>query len=128
VKTLAKGLLYEGTVGKDALTSLLALAGVQHVPEPYYRPVLPSPQRTPAPVVSAPVPRRVTGQAGVDLRMFARDNDGRVRPLNDREWAYLKKHGVEAIAHGFSDPELAALEVFMKEAVDRQESRRLARR
>jgi len=128
VKAIAEGLLHQGEIGCYALQTLLAMANIQGIPEPNYTPLLPAPQRSPVPGVSTPAPRRVAGQVGVDLTKFARDVHGRVRQLTDSEWMFLKEHGVEAVAHNFTDSELDHLEAAMQAGVARQQGQRLARR
>jgi hypothetical protein len=41
---------------------------------------------------------------------------------------FVKRHGFAAIAHNFSDTELATVEAHMEAAVAQQEGRRLVRR
>jgi len=127
VHAIAAALLRQGETSRPALLSIFEHCLVAYVPDPVYEAVLPSPQRTPAPVVSTSSPRRVAGQVGVDLKKFARDAHGRVRQLTDSEWMFLKEHGVEAVANTFTDAELDNLEAAMQAAVATQ-SQRLARR
>ncbi len=63
VKTIAQGLLSEGMSNRWALTHILAAAQVQLVPEPYFRPILPAPQRSTAPTARQPVSTRQPGAA-----------------------------------------------------------------
>ena len=111
-----------------ALLSLLEVSGAGSAPDPCFQAILAPARRSPAPVVSAPVPRRVAGQTGVDLTKFARTDTGRIRHLTNAEWVYVKSHDIEAVAHGFTDAEMEVLLAYMEDAVAQQQGKGLARR
>jgi hypothetical protein len=127
LSAMAPALARAGALSRWAMLSLFECAGVGSIPDPHWSPVI-SPARYMPGAPSRSVPRRVASQAGVDLQKFGRDNDGRVRKLTDREWRFLKTHGVEVIANTFTDTELDAVIAYMQADVERQEGRGLARR